>query len=227
MTDDRVSGLALIAGSACMIITMSLHPTGHDLLAPGQLAPMAQLTLGVHALALMSMPLLFLGALGLSQYLGTAERFSLAALVAYGFAIVAGMNAAVFSGLVAPGVARNILTSDPSRAEAWRIAFQYNGALNQGFARVLVVASSLAILLWSVSLVRNAALSRGVAIYGCMLGPLTMIAVISGHLRLDVHGFGVVLLGQAVWFIIVGSLLCRRRTPEIKAVEPQPNTCRE
>jgi hypothetical protein len=32
---------------------------------------------------------------------------------------------------------------------------------------------------------------------------------VSGHLRLDVHGFGLVVLGQAVWFITVGTLLWR------------------
>jgi len=227
MTNDRVSGLALIVGSAGMIITMSLHPTGHDLLAPGQLAPIARLAVAVHALALMSMPVLFYGALGLAQHLGARERFSLAALVAYGFALVAGMNAAVFSGLVAPRLARNISESEPSAAEAWRIAFHFNGALNQGFAMVLVVASSLAILLWSVSMLRSAVLSRGVAIYGCILGPLTMIAVLSGHLRLDVHGFGLVVLGQTVWLIIVGMKLCRVETRDLTSRATQPDTARE
>lgn len=227
MTNERVSGLALIAGSAGMIITMSLHPTGHDLFAPGQLAPMAHLAIAVHTLALMSMPVMFLGALGLSQHLGARERFSVTALVAYGFAMVAGMNAAVFSGLVAPGLARNIQTSEATASEAWRIAFHYNGALNQGFAIVLVVASSLAILLWSVSMFRGAVLSQGVAIYGCFLGPVTVIAVLSGHLRLDVHGFGMVVLGQSVWLIIVGVLLCKVKAREFDEDAPQPDSMRE
>jgi hypothetical protein len=212
MTDERVSGLALIAGSVGMIITMSLHPTGHDLFAPGQLAPVAHLAVTVHALALMSMPALFFGALGLSRYFGWGKRFSVAALVCYGFAMIAGMNAAVFSGLVAPGLARNIVGAEPVAAESWRIVFHYNGALNQGFALVLVVASSLAILLWSASMVRSAALSQVLGIYGCFLGPVTLIAVLSGHLRLDVHGFGLVVLGQAAWFIVAGAKLFRVRT---------------
>jgi hypothetical protein len=41
------------------------------------------------------------------------------------------------------------------------------------------------------------------------LGPLTVIALLSGHLRLNVHGFGLVVLGQAIWFVTVGVLLCR------------------
>jgi hypothetical protein len=227
MRNERVSGLALISGSVGMIITMSLHPTGHDLFVSGQLVPMAHLAIAVHTLALMSMPVMYLGALGLSQHLGARERFSVAALVAYGFAMVAGMNAAVFSGLVAPGLARNVQASEAAVADAWRIAFHYNGALNQGFAVVLVVASSLAILLWSVSMLRGAVLSQGVAIYGCFLGPVTVIAVLSGHLRLDVHGFGMVVLGQAVWLIIVGVFLCQVKAREFDTNAPQPDTLKE
>jgi hypothetical protein len=37
-----VSGLVLIAGSVGMILTMGLHPTGHDLFAQEQLALAAQ-----------------------------------------------------------------------------------------------------------------------------------------------------------------------------------------
>jgi hypothetical protein len=224
MTNDRVSGLALIAGSAGLIITMSLHPTGHDLFAPGQLEPIARLVVGVHALALMSMPVLFFGAVGLSRHLGLGERLSMTALISYGFAMVAGMNAAVFSGLLAPGLARNIVNADPSATESWRMIFHFNGALNQGFALVLVVASSVAIALWSVSMVRGGGLSRSVAIYGCVLGPLTVLAVLSGHLTLGVHGFGMVILGQAVWFITVGVLLCRTGIDALAAAGPQQET---
>jgi hypothetical protein len=227
MTNERVSGRALIAGSAGLIITMSLRPTGRDLLAPGQLEAMARLGVAVHALALMCMPVLFLGALGLSQHLGVEERFSLGALITYGFALVAGMSAAVFSGLVAPGLARNSVAGESSSAEAWRTLFLYNGALNQGFAVVLVVASSLAIVLWSVSILRVAALARGVAIYGCIFGPVTVIAVLSGQLSLGVPGFGMLVLGQAVWFITVGLLLSQVEPREFGAVALQPESPRK
>ena len=35
MTDDRMSGMALIAGMAGSIITMAFHPTAHDLTTSG------------------------------------------------------------------------------------------------------------------------------------------------------------------------------------------------
>src|ERR1700730_5972567 len=52
MQDYRKGGIALIASAAGGILIMSLHPTGRDLLAPGQFAPMALLGGVVHALAI-------------------------------------------------------------------------------------------------------------------------------------------------------------------------------
>jgi hypothetical protein len=217
MTDDRMSGLALIAGSVAGIITMSLHPTGHDLFAPGQLDPMARMLVAVHALALVSMPVSFLGALGLSRRLASPlesplespDRLAIAALVTYAFALLAVMNAAVADGLVAPAIARQMVAAAPSANEGWRLMFRYNFWQNQAFAQVFVVASSAAILLWSASILRSGALARGVGVYGCILGPLTLLAVFSGHLELTAHGFGLVIFGQALWLITVGALLCR------------------
>jgi hypothetical protein len=192
-----------------MIITMSLHPSGHDLFVPGRMAVVTLLTRATHGLALASSPVVFLGVLGLARRLGWNERASVAALVLYGFGLMAVMNAAVASGLVAPEIGRRIVEGDAATGELWRVAFRYNGMVNQGFAMVFVVASSVAILLWSMVMVRNGALSRGVGIYGCILGPLTVLAVISGHVRLDVHGFGVIVLGQAIWYVALGAALWR------------------
>ncbi len=65
MTKQRLGGWALIAGSIAGILAMSQHPTAEDLFAPGQLAPMSRMLILVHALALVSLPVLFLGALAL------------------------------------------------------------------------------------------------------------------------------------------------------------------
>ena len=217
MTDDRKSGLALIAGSIGLIITMALHPTGHDLLAPGQFDRIARLVVAVHTLALASIPVMFSGTLGLSRRLASPDKLSVCAVVAYGFAGIAAMNAAALSGLVAPGLARQMAAATPASANLWSVLFTYNGFLNQAFAMVFVVASSVALTLWSASILRNGVLTRGVGVYGCVLGPLTVVAVLSGHLRLNVHGFGLVVLGQAIWFVIVGVSLIRNGTSQAPA----------
>ena len=208
MTDDRKSGLALIAGMVGTIITMAFHPTGHDLAAPEHAASMMQVNVAVHSLALVCIPILFLGALGLTRRLASPNRLALAGLVLFGFAEVAVMIAATASGLVAPGLIHH-MSADPGMADTWRAVLQLDGHLNQAFALIFVVASSVAIVLWSAAILKGNTFSRGLGIYGCILGPLTVIAVLSGHLHLNVHGFGLIMLGQAIWFICCGVTLWR------------------
>ena len=207
MTDDRKSGLALIAGAAGTTIAMAFHPTGHDLLASAS-ESMTHINVAVHAWAMVSLPLCFLGTTGLSQRLASPNRLALTGLAIYGFAIFAVMNAAVFSGLAATEVARQITAAATGSADVWRIAFRYNGDLNQAFALVYIVASSTAIVLWSLAMLRSGVLSRGLGVYGCTCGLASLVAVLLGHHRLQVHGFGgFVFLTQAIWMVVAGSLL--------------------
>jgi hypothetical protein len=217
MTDNQVSGLALIAGSVGSIITMSLHPSGH--IAPDQMEPTIRMLIGVHALALACVPVLFFGALGLSRSSPGRDRLAMAALAFYTFALLAVMNAAVADGLVTPNVLRQMVASagSPAAIDGWRMVSRYNFYVNQGYAQVFVAASSVAIVLWSVAMFRNRFLSRGLGIYGCVLGTVTLLALFFGRLRLDTHGFGAVMFVQAAWFIVAGSLLWRNIEPTTAA----------
>lgn len=209
MTDNRLSGLALITGTVGSIITMALHPTGH--IAAADIEPMIRMLIAVHALALACVPLLFIGAMGLSQQLASSGRLAVTGLVLYTFALVAVMNAAVADGLVTPSVLRQIVASagSPAAIDGWRMMSHYNFYVNQAYAQVFVAASAVAILLWSISIWRGRELTRNLGIYGCILAPVTLLALFSGRLKLDAHGFGMVVFSQAVWFIIAGTLLMR------------------
>lgn len=211
-----MSGVALIAGMIGFIITMAFHPTGHDLGSPEHAASMMRLNVAVHSLALVCIPILFLGALGLTQRLASPNRLALAGLVLFGFAEVAVMNAAAVSGLIVPGVFHH-MTAEPGLADTWRAVLQLCGYMNQAFALIFVVASSLAIVLWSAAIFRSHGFSRALAIYGCFIGPLTIIVVVSGHLTLNVHGFGMVALSQAIWFITAGVQLCQAKSETAEA----------
>ena len=213
MTDNRMSGAALIAGMTGFIITMAFHPTGHDLGSPEHAAFMMRLNVAVHSLALVSIPILFLGALGLTKFLNAPNRLALAGLVLFGFAEVAVMNAAAVSGLIVPGVFHH-MTAESGLADTWRAVLQLCAHMNQAFALIFVVASSAAIVLWSVAVLRSHVFSRALAMYGCFIGPLTIIVVVSGHLALNVHGFGMVALSQAIWFIAAGVQLCQKKNEQ-------------
>jgi hypothetical protein len=208
MSNDHLSGLALIAGSSGMIITMSLHPTGH--VAANHIEPMIRMLIAVHALALACLPVMFIGAWGLSRRMRGVGDLALIGLVVYAFALVAVMNAAVVDGLVTPSLLRQMVASAPQTSDGWRMMQHYNFYVNQGFAQVFVAASSAAIVLWSAAIWRSKELGRGLGIYGCILGVVTLIALLSGHLNLDKHGMGIVIFGQAAWFIVAGALLLKR-----------------
>lgn len=206
-----MGGLALILGSVGSIITMALHPTGHDLVAPGKSAPVSHMVIAVHALALVCLPIMFLGAWGLSRRLASPNRLSMMALVFYGFALVAIMNAAAISGFMSPYIAQQMAKPDPAMHDVWHAMLHYNGQLNQAFAMVFVVAASVAILLWSIAIIKSKEFWTSVGIFGCILGPVTIVAVLSGHVTLGVHGFGMIVLCQAIWYALVGVMLMRMR----------------
>jgi hypothetical protein len=217
--DDRKSGVALIAGTLGTIITMALHPTARDLMAPEHSAVMTQLNIAVHSLALVSMPITFLGALGLARRLDAPNRLAVSALVFFSFSEIAAMIAAAASGLIAPRIIHQIATAAPGQDQVWRAVLTLDGLMNQAFALILVVAGSVAMVCWSAAMLKSERLETRLAAalrfprwlgnYGCIVGPLTVLAVLSGHIRLNVHGFGMVVVLQAVWFIGVGAGLWR------------------
>lgn len=216
MTDDRKSGIALIAGSVGGILTMAMHPTAAGSVSTEQVMRLMAMSGAVHALAMISMLALFLGACGLTKRIADGDRTAFAGIVTFGFACVAIMMATAVSGFIVPEIMRRMVSDVASAREQWLAVIYGIFQINQAFARIYSVGASLAIILWSVSVLHNGGLGRGSAIYGCVIAVIIILAVGSGHVRLDVHGMAAVGLGQVVWFILVGVEMCGR---EDRAIE--------
>jgi len=218
MTDNRKSGIALIAGSLGGMLTMAIHPSALGSLTAEQVARLSIVSGVAHSLAMVSVLLLFLGACGLAQSIAAADRISFAAVVTFGFACVSVMIAAAVSGFIVPGIMKHMVRDIPANAHQWQIVIDGIFQINQAFARIYSVAAALAIILWSASALRNGGFSHGVAIYGCLSSALIIIAIGMGHWRLDIHGMAAVLLMQTIWFILVGSHLyshpASKRSPQ-------------
>lgn len=210
---DIASGTLLIAGSLAMVAVMALHPTGQELQAGGPGSGMLQLGVLVHGAALAVVPVLFLGLLGFTRRLGPSD-LTTAALVAFGFGAVAVLSAGVMSGFVATWAVEGILTAEGETREVYRTLLRYTGQVNHGFAGVHVVATASAILLWSTAILRSRRAPRSAGIAGLIIGAGVLAGFLSGVLSLDVHGFGLIILAQSVWFIWLGILLLRRGGPE-------------
>jgi hypothetical protein len=202
---DRASGALLLGGVLAQLLVAALHPTGHDV-AGGAAAR----NVAVHAAAIGSLPLLFVGLLGLTRRLGSSPTAVLG-LATWVLAAVAMLSAAVQSGFVATELLARLREAEPAAPSFDRQVLTYGWLVNQGFADVGVVAASVAMLLWSAAILRSGRLSRVAGAAGAVVGAAVVLAVGSGHVRLDVHGFAVVTLAQGAWLAWVGVLLLPRR----------------
>jgi hypothetical protein len=201
MTDDRKAGLALMAGSLGGILTMAIHPTAGGPMTPDQISRLAVMSAIAHSLAMISFVAIFLGACGLVRRIAAADRLAFSGLVVYGVACIAVLIATAVSGFIVPAMIQQMARDIPN-VPIWKILISGVFQFNQAFSRIYTVAGSVAMILWSASALRNGGLSRKVAIYGCVISPIIILAIVSGRLRLDVHGMGAVVLGQAIWFMM-------------------------
>src|SRR3954469_20051517 len=208
MNDNRIGGIALILGALSGIVTLTFHPSGgqhHVTLA--QLETLIAVVVGVHALAIAGLPISFAGGLALTRRIDSPLRLALLGLIVYGFGLIAMMGAATMSGLVTPPVLRQMVA--PGSGGEWHTFMNYTHMLNQAFARIGALATSVAIFLWSLLLIRRSPLARILGAYGLLSAACVIVTVIAGRLGLELHGFRIVTLLQAMWFIGAGVLLWR------------------
>jgi hypothetical protein len=209
MRRETLGGWGMIVGSAMTLATMALHPTGHDIARdPGSQGP---LSLAVHVLALLGMPLILYGTWALTRQLASLSALAELALVFQGLAAVATVMAVVASGFLATDLAVRLATLQAEARATTSALLHYTGSVIQAFARVLVASSSLAIGLWSFAMLRTRTFGRSAAWLGLATAVIALLALFSGRLRLDVHGFGAVVLAQSVWLVAVGWTLVRSR----------------
>lgn len=81
--------------------------------------------------------------------------------------------------------------------------------MNQGFTKVYVAAVAVAFIMWSILLLKKGRLMQITAIIGFLVGILSLLGIFSGHLKLDVHGFGLFTFAQSIWLILVGVFMVR------------------
>ena len=203
MTDNRKSGIALIAGSVGGIVTMAIHPTAGGSLTPAQIDRLAVVSGLAHGIAIVSVVVMLLGACGLAKGIGAGDRIAFAGIVTFGFACIAIFVAATVSGFMVPATMKHMVR-DAANMHMWQVVIDGIFQINQAFAQIYSLAASLAVILWSISALRNGGLGRSLAVYGCIISGLIMVGVGIGHLRLNVHGMAMVWLGQAIWFIVAG-----------------------
>lgn len=211
--DERPYGLALLVATVAMAITMSLHPSGAQLL--NDYAGTASRNLVAHGLALLAVPFTLMGALGISRRIareGAGATADLAGLT-YLVSNVAVLIAGTASGLIAPAIAQRLQLPDPATEAVWRTLFRYTGIINQSFATLYVVGLAMSVLLWSIGIWRSAAFARWIAGSGALLSVGLLVLLAASRAHLDVHTFGLVALLQGAWMLAVAWPMLRRVSP--------------
>lgn len=208
MTDNRLGGIALIIGAVAGAVTMAVHPVlPNRPITPAEVEQLATAAVLAHAIGIGGIPFLFLGGLALTKLLDSPSRLAITALAIYSVGLVAVLIAPALSGLVAPEVLRKI-ADEGSASEQWRVLLRYNYMLNQAFDRIFVVASGAAIGLWSLQIVRSRALPRATGFFGLALAA-AILAAVAGGLRMNAHGFGLIVFGEGLWLVLTGISLAR------------------
>lgn len=209
MITSRFAARALIAGTIGLFVTKGLHPTGAEALATAEGGGLNFLARGVHILAIAMLPLLLVGMFGLTRRLHVKPGLATCAFASWVLALAAVLVAAIMSGLVAPALADQWAAIATSERDGLLPFMRFTHTLNQAFAAVYVGLGGAAIVAWSIALQATKSAPRVLPVLGILVGVLAAAGTASGQLSLNVHGFGLVVLGQGVWMLGVAWWLGR------------------
>ena len=209
----RWPGALLIVTAALAMLAMAHHPTGSGgdpASMVGSIAAIGATARWVHALLIVLM--LLQGWLLLEILLTSAGgRLNRLGMIAWSVGTLLMTGAALLSGFVAPAVAEQALGGDAGAMGRARDLLAFGHLLNQVLAQAGVACWMAALAAWSLRLPARATLSGDrwlmvLAVYGVAVGLLTLAALASGQLRLDIHGMGLTLALLSIWQIGIGGL---------------------
>jgi hypothetical protein len=214
MQRERLGGWCMVGGALLGVLVMALHPTSLDIMHD----PRVQTVLNtvVHSLALAGLPISLYGGFVLARRLAGESPVSELALAFYAAAVIATMAAAVASGFLAPGLVVGLGAADAATKTMDMALLGLVSNINQSFAKLFVVGASVAIIVWSTIMVRRRIFGAAGGV-GLVVGLLPLAGVLLGHWRLDVHGFGAVVVLQTIWWVMVGSSILKSASRRPKA----------
>ncbi len=216
----RSSGALICIGAVLSVLLMMRHPsiqthTVADAIA--QMQEKASLNGFVHGGLLVVLTAIFVGYLGFADLLGWEKLGVRAGAVFYGFGVGCMIGAALINGFIVTALASDYAGQPDAVLEALKPIFVLCHSTNQTLAQAGTIAMSIGILAWSTELLSRGMAARIIGALGCLCGALPIVGLLSSHLRLDVHGMGLVILVQASWSVCVGIWLMRQRAKAVNA----------
>lgn len=204
--NPKAGSTALIAGWLAYIGLMAVHPTQLGGPALGHV----DLNDAVHWTALLNVPILASGYVGMARRLDLARPLPLLALFFMMFSLAAGMAAGTLNGLVMPEVLRAAAEQE-TNADSLEALRHLVWWTNQGFAAIHYALAAIGTGLFGLAWVRQPG-GRLLGIAGIAVAGGFLVWLATGLWRPDVHGALVVVLAVGAWTISAGFAM-RREMP--------------
>lgn len=186
MKQDRISGIALIAGTLGAMITMGLHPIGGHLKTDAErLLQTVQLARGVHILGVGSICMIVVGFLGLAKAIGINGARVRAGFVAFALSWIAVLGAAITSGLVGSELVEQYQLANAAERVALHAVWDYNRHISFVLDRVFIAATCVGMVFWSLVLFRYDSLWKAAAILGLVIAALGLVCLFAGYIRIE------------------------------------------
>ena len=201
---EKHAGVSMIIGALLATITMVLHPVGGNIEHLVKISPMIKTS---HIIALFSVPFMLFGFWGLTRSIGFDKTFSVLAFATATLGLFAVMIAGAINGLAVPFFVENLNEANVERKEVAQMILSYGFSLNQAFDYIFIGAICEAFLLWSVAIFKEKLFPKWIAVLGVILGVGFLVALISGLVLVDLHGFRVFIFGIVIWIAAVGMVL--------------------
>jgi hypothetical protein len=212
-SNSRIAGFALIGVSVLAAVVMSHHPVAGASDIAGvaaEISRLAWLDRAVHGTLMALLGILLLSYIEISYHLGLQNSLVRSALAAYAIGTCTMFGAALIDGFVVSWLGERYAQASASDLQAFGHILHLTSAGNQALADFATVAMSAGYGFWSVALLRRPNVSRWLGISGILLASLPAFALLSGLLRLDMHGMLGVVVGQSLWNVALGIQLVRR-----------------
>jgi len=202
----------LFVVTSLAVVVMTHHPTvktSDTTQAVRDIGNLSQLSALVHSALMALLLVTFYGLLEFVGRRGWSKPLTRGGIIAYGAGLIVMMGAALVSGFVIGDVATMMPHETAVDLQIDRQLLILCRILNQACANFGVVAMSIGIGLWSLDLLRGGWPLRAIGALGVVVCTVPIVALLSGVIRLDVHGALRVLMIQAVWNLVVAVWLIR------------------
>jgi hypothetical protein len=201
---EKTAGLALLAFSILLLFTMVLHPAGGNI---AHLINITGMIVVTHAMAILSLPLGWIGFQGLTRKLGPDHFLPTLALATATLGLVAALFAAATNGLVLPIYLQPYKDATPEAITSIKPVLQYGFAINRAFDYIYTFAFCLAIFCWSVEILRTRKLALWLGWLGVAVSVISAGIFACGMAVNTVQGLRLFIASIILWILLIGRTL--------------------